>query len=578
MRHTKSTFIRYSALLALSAVAFFSLTVMAQTSAEIQEAARQGDRLLRQEQERLRFEQDKARREQVPSGVDLKKVLPPVDVSKAAGPCHNVSTIDIKGADMMDSDDKAFVVRNFMGRCLAAPDIAKLMGLVTTHYIERGFVTTRAYLPGQDLGRGTLELLVVEGRIERLVVEGDPNKRINLDLTVPAMAGDLLNIRDLEQAVDQINSISANKVKLDILPGSVPGKSVVVFRNVVGSPVGFQMSADNQGSASTGRNSVSSTLTLGGLLGLNENLSLTLRSSSPHTSAASSDSVSVGLTLPDGYATYGLSASVSNYSTGLTTNLGRNMVASGQSTTLGLTAERVMARDQDSRHSAIAELSNTEGKNYLDDAYLQISSRRATTLSAGLKSSMTVAGGFLMIKSAVALGLNELGNLPAGVNAASDGPQAEFTKITADVYYDKRFALLSQDWGWTSTFKGQYSKDTLLNSQQILIGGIPSIRGFSTNVLSGDSGYYWRNELALHKQFSLGDVSTKTKFYAGYDTGYVSSNSIDGGHGRLSGVVIGISAQIKSATVDLSWTRADSLPAGMTREADQTWIRVSFSL
>lgn len=583
MRHKNSTFLRSSALLALSAVALASQTAVAQTTpTQIQEATRQGDLLLRQEQERLRFEQERARRLQAPSGVDLKGVVPRVDASKAKGACHNVSVISLKGAEWMDEDDQQAVTSDFKGRCLAAPDIEKLMGLVTQHYMERGFVTTRAYLPGQDLTSGKLELLVVEGRIERLVVEGDPDNRINLGLTVPARVGDLLNIRDLEQAVDQINSVSANKVKLDILPGSVAGKSVVMFRNAAGSPVSLQLSSDNQGSASTGRNSVSATLTMGSVLGLNENIAFTFRTSTPHDEIASSDSASVGLTIPSGYATYGASASVSNYSTGLVTDAGLRMVSNGQSTTLGLTAERVVARDQDSRLSVTAALSSTNGKNFLDTGnlhtFLEVSSRRATSLAAGLKSTMTVGGGTLSLKPEVVMGLNELGNLPSGVNADSTGPQAEFTKVTADVNYEKRFESLGQDWGWTSIFKGQYSATELLGSQQILIGGLPSIRGFVTNAISGDSGYYWRNELALHKQLDLGGTPVKAKLYAGYDTGFVSSHSSTGGNGHLSGVVMGLSTQIKAATVDLSWTRADSLPDGMTREATQTWVRVSFSL
>ena len=582
MRHTQSTFIRSSTLLALSAIALASQMAIAQTAPQIQDAARQGDLLLRQEQERLRFEQERARRLQAPSGVDLKQALPRADASKAAGACHNVSVISLKGAEWIDEDDQQALTSGFKGRCLGVPDIEKLMGQVTQHYMERGFSTTRAYLPAQDLSRGKLELLVVEGRIERLVVDGDPENRVNLAMTVPARAGDLLNIRDLEQAVDQINSVSANKVKLDILPGSAPGKSVVMFRNVAGNPVGLQLSADNQGSAATGRNSASATVTMGGLLGLNENISFTYRSSTPHDAAASSDSTSLGLTIPSGYATYGASVSVSNYSTGLVTDTGLKMVSNGQSTTMGLTAERVIARDQDSRHSVTAALTSTEGKNFLDTGnlhnFLQVSSRRATSLAAGLKSTQTLGGGMLSLKPEVVVGLNDMGNLPTGVNAASTGPQAEFTKVTADVNYDKRFELLTQDWGWTSVFKGQYSASELLGSQQILIGGIPSIRGFVTNVISGDSGYYWRNELALHKQLDLGGTAVKAKLYAGYDTGYVSSHSTTGGNGRLSGVVMGLSTQIKAATVDLSWTRANSLPDGMTREAAQTWVRVSFSL
>jgi hemolysin activation/secretion protein len=580
MRLTHTHLPRLTAALTLCAlVCSYALAQTTPSAAQVQ----QGEILLRQAQERLKFEQERAQRLQAPSGVDLKAVMPRLGTSPAKGNCNNVVSIDIVGADLLDADDKNALLRGLAGHCMGATDIEKLMGDVTRHYIERGFITTRAYLPAQDLSSGKLQLLVVEGRIESLRVEGDPDKRINLSLALPARAGDLLNMRDLEQAIDQINSVSANKVKLDLMPGSKPGQTVVVFRNKAANAVTFEGSLDNQGSEATGKNSVSGTLTLGGLLGMNENLALTYHTSSPRTSQAGNESISLGLSVPNGYGTYGVSTSEANYSTSLKTPGGRAMVAFGKSTSWNLTAERVVARDQDSRHAMVATLGFVDSKNYIDmgsmgTIYVNPTSRRASTLAAGLKSTMLVAGGNLSLRPELALGLNEMSNLPAGVNAQSNGPQAEFTKATLDVSFEKHFDVFKQDLSWNTTFKGQYSADQLLSAQQILIGGIGSVRGYVTNSLSGDSGYYWRNELGLNHKLQLGDTRVSTKTYIGYDIGSVSGNAVGAVSGQLGGVVLGFNAQFKAANVELSWTRADKAPNGMALEEAQTWLRISFSL
>jgi hemolysin activation/secretion protein len=184
----------------------------------------------------------------------------------------------------------------------------------------------------------------------------------------------------------------------------------------------------------------------------------------------------------------------------------------------------------------------------------------------------------LSLRPELALGLNEMSNLPAGVNAQSNGPQAEFTKATLDVSYEKHFDVFKQDFSWNTTFKGQYSADQLLSAQQILIGGIGSVRGYVTNSLSGDSGYYWRNELGLNQKLQLGDTRVSTKTYIGYDIGSVSGNAVGAVSGQLGGVVLGFNAQFKAANVELSWTRADKAPNGMALEEAQTWLRISFSL
>ncbi len=535
------------------------------------------ERLLRLEQERLRGEQERSTRERAPSGVDLKSLVPKPEQVTTGGTCHDIRSIDLKGADLLDDQDKQGLLAPFAGKCFDAGRIQALMGAVTQHYIERGFTTTRAYLPAQDLASGQLQILVQEGRIESFKIEGGPSARLNLRWAVPAVPGDLLNIRQLEQAVDQLNSVPGNKVKMDIVPGSVPGKSVVVFRNEASTPLNLQVSADNHGSDATGVNGVSANLAVGGLLGLNDTLSVTVRQSSPHTSEASSDSASVGLSLPDGFATYGFSMAQSKFSTGMRLPSGTHLVTYGDSTTYTLTAERTVFRDQDSRYTAVAALSQVEGdtRTVNDDGLaIMKTNRLARTLGAGLKVTNTVNGGSLYLRPELSFGL-----VPT-LNTVSDGPQGEFTKFTLDMNYEKRFDGMGQQWGWSSNFKGQYSQDQLLSSQQILLGSMASVRGFVKNAMSGDSGYYWRNELAWHNQLQLAGLSTKNKLFAGFDFGRISNNNPDPllPRGSMTGYVVGLTSQIEKMSLDLFWTKAHSLPSTMKIESPQTWVRVSYSL
>lgn len=531
--------------------------------------------LLRQEQERLRLEQERSTRERAPSGVDLNTIKPAQATVTKGGICHDIKTINYLGADVLDAEDRSVLSAPYANKCMQAVDIQNLMGEVTKQYIDRGFTTTRAYLPAQDLSQGVLQILVQEGRIERFVVEGDTSKRMNLRWAVPAVAGDVLNIRQLEQAVDQLNSVPGNKVTMDVVPGSQPGKSVVVFRNTASTPVNLQISADNQGSEPTGINGTSATLAVGGVLGMNETLTVTARKSAPHTEDASSDSSSVGLSLPDGFATYGVSVAKSNFSTGFVTNVGNHMVTHGDSTTYALTAERVMARDQDSRHSFVTALSQVEGgTRTVTDAgnVIAKSARTAKTLAVGIKTSTAVAGGNFYIKPELVLGLAPI------PNTISDGPQGEFTKLGLDVNYDKRFDGLGQKFGWTSNFKGQYSRDSLLSSQQILIGSTSSVRGFVNNAMSGDSGYYWRNELAWHSQISVANVSVKNKLYVGFDMGRITNHDPLQPRGSMTGSSLGLISEFGKLVLDISRTQARTLPSTMTIEAPQTWVRVSYSL
>ena len=43
-------------------------------------------------------------------------------------------------------------------RCLGVAEIEQLLGAVTREYIVDGYITTRVYLPPQDLTRGTKDI------------------------------------------------------------------------------------------------------------------------------------------------------------------------------------------------------------------------------------------------------------------------------------------------------------------------------------------------------------------------------------------------------------------------------------
>jgi hemolysin activation/secretion protein len=543
-------------------------------------AAAAAEQQLHQEQERLRYEQERAHPPILPSGMDLEPQHAPAPGAAASGsgPCADIKAVELVGADQIDEDDRAELIQRFAGRCLAAVDIQQLLAEVTQYYMAHGFITTRAYLPEQDLRSGKLRILVQEGTIERIEVRGDPRHRINTDLALPQRAGELLNIRDLEQAIDQINSAHGHIVKLDVLPGDKPGETVVVINDQPGNPVGIQLAADNQGTASTGRDSVNLNLVEGGLLGANETIGITARRTVPHNPDQSTDSLGLLFSVPVGYSTVGANFSESNYSLGVHIP-GSTLphYVSGRAVTMGLTYDRMLARDQNSTHKAVFELSSVNSRNYEDSMLLQVNSRRTNTLSAGLSSSMLTFGGVLTVTPRVVFGLNDQSNLPAGLNTLSAGTQAEFTKYTLDAAFSKDFKWGGQDLNWVSLFKGQYSPDSLFSAQQIIIGGLPSIRGYVSDALSGDTGFYWRNDVGAKIPLHIGASVINTRIYAGYDYGHVSSHDPQLVQGALSGVVLGWQAEWEDNRLDLSWARAVQMPTGMSRETGQLNARLVVS-
>ena len=211
----------------------------------------QSDQLLREEQQR---QQEQLRRDQESSKSPTRLDAPLVEPkSRPAGPCRDVQKVNVEGASLLSSSIIDSITERYAMRCLGVNDIEMLLADLTNAYISAGYATVRAYLPQQDLSGGTLKILVVEGRVEKILIEDGGKGSVSIGNVAPGVVGKPLNLRDFEQALDQINRLASNNATFDIQPGNETGDSIVVIGNQPARPYRGSLSYDNQGSASTGR-------------------------------------------------------------------------------------------------------------------------------------------------------------------------------------------------------------------------------------------------------------------------------------------------------------------------------------
>lgn len=159
--------------LCLGMISLMSYASYAQTPADIDAARRQSDIIQRQDQERMQREQEKIlRRGDDVKGTDTTSLQPKIEVPDSGAPCHKITEIVISNAPLLSTSVRKNIVTEFTGRCLNSSDIERILGEITKNYIDRGYITTRAYLAPQDLSKGRLEILVVEGVVGKVSVDG----------------------------------------------------------------------------------------------------------------------------------------------------------------------------------------------------------------------------------------------------------------------------------------------------------------------------------------------------------------------------------------------------------------------
>lgn len=114
-----------------------------------------------------------------------------------------------------------------------------------------GYVTTEVVVPEQDISKGTLVIKVIPGCIEdirftRPVAWGTWRNAF------PTSTGDILNLRDLEQGLEQMKRVANQDVSMKIVPGSKAHTSVVELTRTESAPITVGISVDNAGYKETG--------------------------------------------------------------------------------------------------------------------------------------------------------------------------------------------------------------------------------------------------------------------------------------------------------------------------------------
>ncbi len=157
--------------------------------------------LIRDRQDRL-LEEQRRRLEEL-KDLPGKSATPVAPQAPVDSRCFPIKTIDLQGADSLSSGERERLLKPYIGQCLGVPQLNELLKVITDLYIEKGLVTSRAYLPQQDLSSGNLKVLVVEGKLEGLKgAEGSGISERELKMSFPGRQGDLLNLREIEQMVD----------------------------------------------------------------------------------------------------------------------------------------------------------------------------------------------------------------------------------------------------------------------------------------------------------------------------------------------------------------------------------------
>ncbi|MEE3649188.1 MULTISPECIES: ShlB/FhaC/HecB family hemolysin secretion/activation protein [unclassified Brenneria] len=485
------------------------------------------------------------------------------------GHCFAIQAIRYNHSSLLSEKDKERLNNNYINRCINVNEINKLIHDVSNWYIERGYITSRAFIREQDLSSGVLQIDILEGRLQYIKIDNESRRIIKQ--VFPGLAGEILNLRDIEQGMEQINRMPTQQVSIEILPGSQPGYSIVNLTSKKQLPLTANISFDNSGQKSTGEQQLNGGLWGDNLLGLADQWFINGGHSSRFSAGQNAKNFQTGVSVPYGYWNLNYDYAWSRYRNDF---LNRDFLwhSTGDSQTHRLSVSRVVFRNGDMKTSLSAGMAHRIGHNYLNDVLLQSSSRKLSTAIVGVNHSQKLWGGLATFNPAYSRGTRWFG-AESDVGKDSDAPRAAFNKLTLAASY---YHPITENISYLTNFYGQYSAQTLYGSEQVTLGGESSVRGFKEQYLSGNRGGYWRNEINWRPVALplLGELTLT----AALDGGHLSAHQGDGeSAGTLWGAALGagVANRYLAQQITVGWPL--DYPGWLNPDAIAVYYRIGVS-
>ena len=178
-------------------------------------------------------ERERALREQQERAVDVRLPTAPERsagrLPESEAPCFRIDRLVLDGER---ADDFQWLLREAageqsadtpLGRCLGTQGVNTVIERLQQALIARGWVTSRVLAAPQDLASGTLRLTLVPGRIAAIRFADGTADRSSLRTAIPATVGDLLNLRDIEQGLENLKRLPTAEADIQIEPSQAPG-------------------------------------------------------------------------------------------------------------------------------------------------------------------------------------------------------------------------------------------------------------------------------------------------------------------------------------------------------------------
>ncbi|MBB5886708.1 ShlB/FhaC/HecB family hemolysin secretion/activation protein [Xanthomonas sp. LMG 8992] len=464
-----------------------------------------------------------------------------------------VTHLQVEGNTIFDNATLHALVADGEGKTLTLTRLNALAQWITDYYHAHGYPLARALVPAQTLSGGTVRLQVVEARYDQIELANQ--SRIDDGLLratlAPLHSGEVVTQPTLDTRLLLLGDLPGVAPHATLRPGTEPGTSTLGVQADAEPTLQGQWVADTAGSRYTGRLRVGAYLDINNPMRHGDQLSLGTLTSGHGLRYGR---LGYQFTLNGHGTRLGAAYSMLAYALGGPLD---TLDAHGNAGVASAWLTQPLVRTQDSRLDVRLQFDRKQLRDRIDSTALR-NDRHSNHWTASVVSQHGDAwGGGGLTSASLSLGHGRLGfanAAAAAADAATARTQGSYTHWNASL---ARLQNLSAATRVYVSLNGQYSNRNLDSSEQFLLGGSNSVRGYDVSSIAGASGWLGTVELRHDLPFGCGGRCEGSLFV---DHGSLRVNAAPWIAGRnqfdLDGVGIGFSwigtrhwqAQVQLAT------------------------------
>ncbi len=397
-----------------------------------------------------------------------------------------IESIKLVGSTVFLEEDFTPIIEPLLGKSITRKELQEVVEQINKLYLDNNYVTSDAVLVEETLTTGNIQIAIIEGSIEKVIIEG--NKRINSSYISKRIARGATTPFNPSKLEDQLKLLRLNplfeNVSATLRKGNSLNQSILVVKVEEANAFTGKVEMNNYSPPSVGSEKFEIDLNYGNLTGNGDKISLNY----DHTFAGGSDNIQFGYNLPvnslDGSVNFGF-----NYNNNeVIQEPFDELNITGESIKLELNYRQPLFKNPREELALSLGFAYEDGQTFLLDQPTgfgfgpdEEGVSRTSIINFAQEYLSRNESGVWSLRSQFNFGISIFDTT---TNQAPI-PDGQFFSWLGQI---QRVQVLSPNNFLIIQGNFQLTPDSLLPAQQFIIGGGQSLRGYRQNYLAGDNG------------------------------------------------------------------------------------------